>query len=170
MKKMSVFDINEGNKYYLRNPIITRLSTTYDCIYFGSYPQTDVTGKSADPIKWRVLAVNGDYAFLIADQILDMKKYNMTSGDVIWENCTLRSWLNGYNGKYNICNFDYASDNFLNQAFTSKEQVAIPAIDDDEITVLTTDYKPDKVFLLSFCEASHVPFGFSSDYATILVG
>ena len=43
--------------------------STWDCIYFGSYYQSNSTTK--EPIKWRVLSVNGDDAFLLADKNLD---------------------------------------------------------------------------------------------------
>lgn len=85
-------------------------NVTYDCVWFGSYPQSDATGVKKDPIKWRVLEVNGDDAFLVADYNLDVQKYNDTRTDVTWETCTMRKWLNS---------------DFMNRAFTSSEQSAI---------------------------------------------
>ena len=82
--------------------------TTWDCIYFGNYYQSNSSTK--EPIKWRVLSVNGNDAFLLADQNLDAKPYNEEDTDVTWATCTLRTWLN---------------DAFLNTAFTSAEQAAI---------------------------------------------
>lgn len=59
--------------------------TTWDCIWFGNYWQGDTNGDGkADksdkktPIKWRVLSVEGDNAFLLADKSLDCQKYNNT--------------------------------------------------------------------------------------------
>lgn len=63
---------------------------TWDCVYFGRYPQSDGIGKKKDPIKWRVLSIEGDDAFLIADQNLDMESYNETKEAVTWETCTMR--------------------------------------------------------------------------------
>ena len=79
--------------------------TTWDCIYFGNYYQSNSSTK--EPIKWRVLSVNGNDAFLLADQNLDAKPYNNKRANVTWATCTLRTWLNG---------------TFLNMAFTSAEQ------------------------------------------------
>ena len=105
------------SSYGLGNPMISNGVTTWDCIYFGNYWQNDTNGDGkADendkkqPIKWRVLSVNGNDAFLLADQNLDVKPYNEEDTDVTWATCTLRMWLN---------------DTFLNTAFTSAEQVAI---------------------------------------------
>ena len=82
--------------------------TTWDCTYFGDYYQSNSSTK--EPIKWRVLSVDGNDAFLLADQNLDAKPYNEECENVTWATCTLRTWLNV---------------TFLNTAFTSAEQAAI---------------------------------------------
>lgn len=110
----------------LRNPIRTEEgSVTYHCIWFGHYPQSDATGASVEPIKWRVLEVKDGIVLLHAVQNLDIQPFNKTREDVTWDTCTLRSWLNGYGPESNICSMDYRADNFLNRAFTSVEQKAI---------------------------------------------
>ena len=49
----------------LQNPTTDGNSvTTWDCIYFGNYYQSNSSTK--EPIKWRVLSVNGNDAFLLA--------------------------------------------------------------------------------------------------------
>ena len=125
--------------------------TTWDCIYFGNYYQSNSSTK--EPIKWRVLSVNGNDAFLLADQNLDAKPYNNELANVTWATCTLRTWLN---------------DTFLNMAFTSAEQAAIKnttVVNDDnpkygtEGGVNTTD----KVYLLSIAEASNTVYGFNGE-------
>ena len=137
--------------------------TTWDCIYFGNYWQNDTNGDGKadqndqkEPIKWRVLSVNGNDAFLLADQNLDAKPYNEKSTDVTWATCTLRTWLN---------------DTFLNTAFTSAEQAAIKnttVVNEDnpyydtEGGVNTTD----KVYLLSIAEASNTAYGFNGEFGT----
>lgn len=65
-------------------------NVTWDCVWFGSYPQSDATGVKKDPIKWRVLEVNGNDAFLVADCNLDVQRYNNTDTNVTWETCTMR--------------------------------------------------------------------------------
>ena len=148
----------------LQNPIIDGNGvTTWDCIYFGNYWQNDTNGDGKadqddkkEPIKWRVLSVNGNDAFLLADQHLDVKPYNEEDMDVTWETCTLRTWLN---------------NTFLNTAFTSAEQAAIKnttVVNDDnpyydiEGGVNTTD----KVYLLSIAEVSNTAYGFNSEFRT----
>lgn len=150
--------------------------TSWDCIYFGNYWQDDTNGDGKEdrngrkkPIKWRVLSVNGDDAFLLADQNLDAKEYHSNYSDVTWEGCTLRSWLNGYGSDRNLGNIDYSSDNFLDTAFTNIEQSAIfntLVINDDNPEYGTEGGNDtlDKVYLLSIAEASKTEYGFFSDF------
>ena len=139
----------------LQNPITDGNGvTTWDCIYFGNYYQSNSSTK--EPIKWRVLSVNGNDAFLLADQNLDAKPYNEKSTDVTWATCTLRTWLN---------------DAFLNTAFTPAEQTAIK-----NTTVVNKDNPYygteggentiDKVYLLSIAEASNTAYGFNGEFGT----
>ena len=143
--------------------------TTWDCVYFGNYYQTNDTTK--DPIKWRVLSVDGDDAFLLADQNLDAKPYNTSYVDVTWETCTLRSWLNGYGASDNVEGTDYSSDNFLDTAFTAEERAAIrqtTVVNEDNPTYGTEggNDTQDKVYLLSIAEASNAEYGFNSKLRT----
>ena len=123
------------------NPVRSNGMVTYDCIYFGNYPQSDASGKTTEPIKWRVLSVNGNDAFLVADQNLD-----------VWETETMREWLNGRGD-------EYTEKNFISHAFTGEEQAAImPTVVSDE------DNLQDKIFLLSYDEVTNPAYGFSSSY------
>lgn len=128
--------------------------TTWDCIYFGNYYQSNSSTK--EPIKWRVLSVNGNDAFLLADQTLDAKPYNEKFTDVTWATCTLRAWLNG---------------TFLNTAFTSAEQAAIrntTVVNEDNPYYGTEggENTTDKVYLLSIAEASNTAYGFNGEFDT----
>ena len=139
----------------LQNPTTNENGvTTWDCIYFGNYYQSNSSTK--EPIKWRVLSVNGNDAFLLADQNLDDKPYNEEYTDVTWATCTLRTWLN---------------DTFLNTAFTSAEQVAIKnttVVNDDNPYYDTEggENTTDKVYLLSIAEASNTAYGFNGEFRT----
>ena len=152
--------------------------STWDCIYFGNYWQDDTNGDwyadrndEKQPIKWRVLSVDGDDAFILADQNLDAKAYNETDTSVTWENCTMRSWLNGYGASANKNEKDFTEDNFLNDAFSDEEQNAIQTtnvVNEDNPYYGTdggNDTK-DKVYLLSISEASNALYGFNSKYDT----
>lgn len=124
-------------------PTISHKMATWDCIYFGNYWQNDTNGDGVadqnddkEPIKWRVLEVNGDDAFLLADQNLDAQPYNQEREVVTWETCTLRSWLN---------------DDFYNTAFNDTEQNAIK----------TTDIEGDTIYLLSYDDTYNIQYGFT---------
>ena len=128
--------------YGLNNPTTDSNGvTTWDCVYFGNYWQNDTNGDGVadendakQPIKWRVLSVDGDDAFLLADQNLDAGPYNKSYTDVTWETCTMRSWLNGYGASSNVDSIDYSSDNFIDAAFTSAEKNVIR-----QVTVVNED-------------------------------
>lgn len=144
--------------------------TTWDCVYFGNYYQSDATGTTKDPIKWRVLSVDGDDAFLLADQNLDARQYNTSfRNNFTWESCTLRSWLNGYDASSNVENTDYSSDNFIDTAFTVAEQSAIlrtDVINEDNPYYGTEggNDTTDQVYLLSIAEVSNASYGFKSTF------
>lgn len=107
-----------------------------------------------EPIKWRVLNVNGTDAFLLADKALDDQEYNISDTSITWEKCTMRSWLNGYDSSVNTYGTDYSGKNFINTAFTSSERSAIKTtevVNDNNISYGTAggNDTSDKVFLLS---------------------
>ena len=148
----------------LQNPITDGNGvTTWDCIYFGNYWQNDTNGDGKadqndkkEPIKWRVLSVNGNDAFLLADKNLDAKPYNKERTSVTWATCTLRTWLN---------------DTFLNTVFTSAEQAAIKnttVVNEDNLYFGTEGgvNTIDKVYLLSIAEASNTAYGFNGEFRT----
>ena len=134
--------------------------STWDCVTFGNYWQNDTDGDGTadgndekEPIKWRVLSVNGDDAFLLADKNLDCQPYNTEFTDVTWETCTLRNWLNS---------------DFYNAAFSDTEKSAIKTttvINEDNPNYGTEggNDTEDKIYLLSIGEATNSSYGFSSD-------
>ena len=143
----------EAKAASLSNPRVSDGVSTWDCVWFGNYYQSDATGKTKEPIKWRVLSVNGNDAFLVADQNLDAKSYNETDDNVTWETCTLRSWLNG---------------GFINTAFTMEEQNAIfstKVVNESNLTYGTDggNNTQDKIYLLSLGEVKNTAYGFPSN-------
>ena len=113
-----------------------------DLISFGSYPQSDTSGKKKDPVEWWVLDNEGNELFLLSRYNLDAKKYNDRAGNITWENSSLRAWLR---------------DTFLNRAFNTTEQGAIAETnvinDKSFIGIPGGNNTQDKVFLLSAKEA-----------------
>ena len=108
-----------------------------------------------DPIKWRVLNVDDTQAFLLSEKCLDCKYFNEASDVTMWDQSTIRSWLNGYGPSSNACKIDYSDNGFYDTAFIETEQQAILSSKVDN----TTSYPlcdqflgvdtTDKVFLLS---------------------
>ena len=112
-----------------------------DYFKFGSYYQENSTKKT--PIEWLVLKKSGTKVLLISRYGLDCKQYHHDRGDITWENCDLRKWLNG---------------EFLKNAFTSTEQkkIAVTKLANDNNTENGTfggNSTEDRVFCLSIAEA-----------------
>ena len=78
-----------------------------------------------DPIRWRVIALEGGDACLMADRLLDCQPYHAQDGPVSWETSTVRSWLNGYPAEENSAGIDYRGKGFLDTAFTPQEREAV---------------------------------------------
>ncbi len=63
-------------------------------VEFGTYEQDGDNNNGAEPIEWKVLAVEDGNALLISKYVLDWQKYNETDEKVNWSTCSLRTWLN----------------------------------------------------------------------------
>lgn len=126
--------------------------TTWDCVYFGNYSQSSTFEKKA--LEWRMLSVDGDDAFLLADRNLDAKPYNEERKDVIWKTCTLRKWLN---------------EDFYNEAFDAEEKKAVQetrvvnGYSDEHGTEGDND-TTDKVYILSETEVCSAAYGFDTKF------
>lgn len=112
-------------------------------IKFGSYEQDNYTSNGKEKIEWLVLKVEGDKALVISKYALECQPYNTSNTDVTWESCSLRKWLN---------------DDFLNEAFSKKEQSIIAKTDisadkNPEYSTNPGNATTDKIFLLSITEA-----------------
>ncbi len=123
---------------------------TGNTVTFGYYEQDNDKTNGPESIEWIVL----DYdeanrrALLISKYGLDVVPYNKDFTAVNWKECTMRDWLNG---------------EFLNEAFSAKEQSAI------QITMLDNNTEQDnseggenstqdRIFLLCYDEV-HKYFG-----------
>lgn len=119
------------------DPVVTY--NTKSCVYFGNYYQRDTNQDGVadekdtrEPIKWQILSQTEDDLFLMADSCLVQRRYHESDGDITWENCDLREWLN---------------KDFLETAFTEEEQQAIVT------THLVNDERePDSPWYESFVE------------------
>ena len=110
-----------------------------DTITFGSYPQSDASGNTKEPIEWIVLDKQEDKALLMAKYVLDFKCYNDEKKYITWKDCTLRDWLNVtfYNTAFNSneigkINITYVLNN-------NKEGVSADGMTYDHIFLLSLD-------------------------------
>ncbi len=114
-------------------------------IMFGIYDQDNNTSNGKEEIEWIVLAVEGNKALIISQYALDSKPFNKTiyTTSTTWENCTLRTWLNG---------------TFYDAAFGDDHHNMIVSsmVKADSITSLgfAGNNTTDKVFLLSRTEVN----------------
>ena len=105
----------------------------FDSIIMGKYV--------GQPIEWKILAVENNKALLISKYALDALPFDeRLYGDVFWENCSLRKWLN---------------NTFISSAFTVKERTSILLTTIDETNprnfgLIKTN---DRIFLLNKREA-----------------
>ena len=142
----------------LNNPRVE--FNTMDCIYFGSYWQEDTNGDGvADkndaktPVRWRILSREGNKVFLLSEEAIECMPYNNSENeDIIWENCSLRKWLN---------------NDFYENAFNDDEKQAIKetVVENYMYTLKGTvrNYDTlDKIYLLSKNEILNPDYGFKN--------
>lgn len=145
----------------LSNPVINEDGTIWDCIYFGNYWQTDTdkdgdfTDEEKEPIRWRVLKIDGNNALLMTDRILD----GGSQVDAPWESMDVRKWLNGdetvkFHSNRSI------KGTFYNNAFSVDEKNTILYTDASGEESKVSD-SGDKVFILSATEIKKEEYGFT---------
>jgi hypothetical protein len=141
-------------------------STSHSLQDDNGYKTSNVYWFKYEPITWRVLDVQSSSAFLMADLVLDSQDYHYSNsnrtigGSTVYPNnykeSHIRSWLN---------------DNFYNTAFTAEEKARIQTTTVDNSVASTGDdpnqyacaNTSDKVFLLSYAEATSATYGLSTD-------
>ena len=117
-------------------------------VTFGSYEQDNNEANGQEPIEWLVLDYDAaNNRALLSRYGLDVQPYNTEHTNVTWEECTLRTWLNGA---------------FLNKAFVEQEQAGILLTNVDNSdsqgyngwNTSGGNNSQDKLFLLSYAEAN----------------
>ncbi len=133
-------EVNEGNKFFAgsetdASPKEEAIDSTLinSSVWFGSYEQTS-SHAGAEPIEWVVLEDKGDRLLLMSKDVLFSSCYSKDYEDYSWENSLARKYLN---------------NNFLNDAFSSEEQVHIIETEVSDSFGTTNN----KVFILSAKEA-----------------
>ncbi len=163
----SVGDIIEFGTYpqtkitdiYLRARLAEQVPDENKKIYYlgDTYYKADSTTYFlVEPIEWRVLSAKSGSLYVMTEKIIDAGRYNETSMNISWKECTLREYLN--NG-------------FFDLAFTVKEKALIKTTtlaNGSNPTYGTDGGEPtqDKVFLLSLADAVDSAYGFTGNYSS----
>ena len=88
-----------------KNPF--RGAQVADVVEFGSYEQDGNASNGKEPIEWRVLAVEGNRAYVVSQKALDARAFNTDVDDGNdWNSSDLKKWL---------------ENDFASQAFTDDE-------------------------------------------------
>ena len=102
-----------------------------------------------EPLQWRVLDPSA--GFILCESIVDSQPFQSDLNSD-YANSNIRTWLN---------------QTFLNTAFSSDEKAAIQTTTLDNTSALSPQYDSsttnDKVFLLSYAEATNSAYGFRSE-------
>ena len=84
-------NIDEQLKYRCKLADVKFLNK--DTVFFGRYPNHDVTGEISEPIEWVILRKNSNEALLMTKNMIDAKMFD-ENGSNDWENSSLNNWLN----------------------------------------------------------------------------
>jgi len=110
-------------------------------VSFGKYEQDNIEDNGKEPIRWIVLSVDDDKAFLLSEKILDGKPYHTDSkAQITWETSWIRKWLN---------------EEFFEEAFSPEERNLIieTLIKPEENEFYIKEKETwDKVYLLTIRE------------------
>lgn len=114
-----------------------------DIVAFGAYEQDGIAENGKEPIEWFVIDREENELLLISRYCLSCKPYYDKAGDITWEYCSLREWLNS---------------EFLSSSFTDTERSYIVLSenenpDEDMHGTEGGNDTQDNVFLLSEIEA-----------------
>ncbi len=112
-----------------------------------------------EPISWTILNEMNGTAFILCDMIIDSQQYDYENRSYSsnYAESTIRAWLN---------------ETFLQTAFGAFEQSIIETtlVDNSAQSTANSSNRyicedtSDKIFLLSYKEATNSAYGFSSDY------
>ena len=116
-------------------------------VRFGHFEQDNNLENGPEEIEWMVLDTVDGQSLLLSLYALDTRPFNETYGDITWEECTLRAWLNG----------EFYADAFSE---TEKQAVVLNQTDNGPDSCCSKYGIPggndtdDHVFLLSYTQAA----------------
>ena len=146
------------NDDYLRAKLAEQKYDSKGILYYSGerYIRINSDYYGMRPIEWRVLSVDSDGLYIMAEKILDCQNYNNSGNSTTWADCTLRTWLNSY---------------FYDVAFSDEDKQKINTthlVNGDNPWYGTTGGIDtyDKVFVPSVSDVLNPSSGFSSSYST----
>lgn len=161
----------EANGWYFYNGDYYAKATAkpYSPRFKFSNGATIVEGKGywfrCEPIEWKILSNDNGECFVVSDAVLDFRYYHSSKSDrtidgkTVYSNnyqySDIRSWLNGdfYDSAFALGNGNILTTTVDNSAYSTAYSSNEYACDDTD----------DKVFLLSYKEATKSSYGFSSN-------
>lgn len=142
------FDDSEDRVREIKDAMISKAQIG-DTILFGDYEQDGNTENGKEMIEWIVLDKQEGSILVVSKYAIEASRFNSGSEEIYWENCSLRSWLNG---------------RFPDNAFTKEKPSAVlqtplnnfrypeteegETVDADEVIPIEYETR-DKIFLLS---------------------
>ena len=115
-----------------------------DFVTYGKYPRQ---GSDPEPMEWQVLTRQDGAVRLISRDVLDAKPWHGTHATAVWEDSSLRAWLNG---------------EFLHAAFSEEDREGLAEADPargDRVTI------PDEAEVRRYFEQPELGACFPTPYA-----
>ena len=120
-----------------------------DVVIFGSYEQDNNTSNGKEKLEWVVLSNDGSKALLVTKYVIDYMSYTPGFEEATWDYSSIRDWLNS---------------DFYKAAFSKDEKSKIKSTTVKNFGVdgaYGGENTKDKVFLLSYDDATNTKYGFS---------
>ena len=169
-------DIDNNGTYDYRGVYFTQYrpsnfsessSVDNSCQYDNNYAVNTVYWFSYDPIEWNILNENDGKAFILADLILDSQDYYPGGSEESFNH----NGGTGYVNNYELSAIrKFLNDDFYNTAFTTLQNTIIEetTVDNSASTtgsssnIYECNNTNDKIFLLSFSEATSSTYGLNT--------
>lgn len=144
-----------SDDYYYAKIVADPISSSYMFSTGDTITEGEIYYFKVEPIRWRILFTDGETAFILCDSIISGMAYDIGKNNN-YADSDIRAWLN--NEFYNTAFSELHQEIILtttvdNSAYSTGYDSNSNACEDTE----------DKIFLLSYSEATNSEYGFSSD-------
>lgn len=145
------FDDSEDRARMIKKEMISSAAVG-DMVLFGEYEQDGNTDNGKEMVEWIVLERQEGRVLVLSKDAIEAQKFNASSEETYWENCSLRSWLNGRFPDNAFAKEDPSyvlSTTISNERYPISEEGEERQIDE---LILETYETRDRLFLLSMEE------------------